>query len=114
MTKIVAHRDAYLRELDSTVVSVRPGGLVLDSTVFYPGGGGQPPDTGVLISGDAEYPVSGVKRIDGALVHVITDDTGEQKSTDDKPLTTGAMVHGVVDRPRRYQLMRTHTALHIC
>ncbi len=103
MTEIVAHDDAYLRELESVVQAVRAEGVVLDRTVFYPGGGGQPPDTGVLASGDAEYRVDGLRRIDGALVHLI----------DGQAPAEGQTVRGAVDWERRYQLMRTHTALHI-
>ena len=103
MTEIVAHDDAYLRELESVVQAVRAEGVVLDRTVFYPGGGGQPPDTGVLASGDAEYRVDGLRRIDGALVHLI----------DGQAPPEGQTVRGAVDWERRYELMRTHTALHI-
>lgn len=103
MTEIVAHDDAYLRELESVVQAVRAEGVVLDRTVFYPGGGGQPPDAGVLASGDAEYRVDGLRRIDGALVHLI----------DGQAPAAGQTVRGAVDWERRYQLMRTHTALHI-
>ena len=103
MTEIVAHDDAYLRELESVVQAVRADGVVLDRTVFFPGGGGQPPDTGVLASGDAEYRVDGLRRIDGALVHLI----------DGQAPPKGQTVRGAVDWDRRYQLMRTHTALHI-
>ena len=103
MTEIVAHADAYLRELDSVVQAVRAEGVVLDRTVFYPGGGGQPPDTGVLTCGDAEYRVDGIRRIDGALVHLICGQAPVE----------GQTVRGAVDWERRYELMRTHTALHI-
>ena len=103
MTEIVAHADAYLRELDSVVQAVRDEGVVLDRTVFYPGGGGQPPDTGVLTCGDAEYRVDGLRRIDGALVHL----------TEGQAPAQGQTVRGAVDWERRYELMRTHTALHI-
>ena len=103
MTEIVAHDDAYLRELESVVQAMRAEGVVLDRTVFYPGGGGQPSDTGVLASGDAEYRVDGLRRIDGALVHLI----------DGQAPAEGQTVRGAVDWERRYQLMRTHTALHI-
>lgn len=106
MTEIVAHRDAYLRELDCTVTSARPEGVVLDRTVFYPGGGGQPSDTGVLTVGGTGYRVEGLKRIDGELVHLVNGDARAMPNV-------GDTVHGVVDWDRRYELMRTHTALHI-
>ncbi len=117
MTEIIAHKDAYLREMDSTVITVRPEGVVLDSTVFYPGGGGQPADSGVLISGDKEYRVTALKRIDGAVVHLVPNDPDAQSvqsnGKNDKTLSIGDVVHGVVYWPTRYELMRTHTALHI-
>ena len=117
MTEIIAHRDAYLRELDSTVIAVRPEGVVLDSTVFYPGGGGQPADSGVLVCDGREYRVSALKRIDGAIVHLIPDDHSaapvQAGVENDNMLSASDTVHGVVDWSNRYELMRTHTALHI-
>lgn len=103
LTEIVAHQDAYLRELHSTVIAVTPVGVALDRTVFYPGGGGQPADTGMFIAAGKEFRVTGVKRGGGSLVHQI-----------DGPMPTeGATVQGIPDWSRRYELMRTHTALHI-
>jgi misacylated tRNA(Ala) deacylase len=117
MTEIVAHKDAYLREMDSTVIAVRPEGVVLDSTVLYPGGGGQPADSGVLVSDGREYRVTALKRIDGAVVHLMSNDTDtepvQSEPKNDKWLINGDSVTGIVDWPNRYELMRTHTALHI-
>ena len=62
-----------------------------------------PPDTGILAAGDAEHRGSGLRRIAGALVHLI----------DGQAPAVGETVRGAVDWERRYQLMRTHTALHI-
>jgi len=76
---------------------------VLDRTAFYPGGGGQPSDTGIFHAGGAQYKVTKLSRVEGQLVH-------EMEGT---PPAVGQAVHGVVDWDRRYQLMRTHTALHI-
>lgn len=103
MTRILAHEDAYLREVDSVVSEVVPNGVVLDRTVFYPGGGGQPADTGVLTSGSTRYQVDGLRRAEGQLVHLIK---GQMPAMSEP-------VRGVIDWDRRYQLMRTHTALHI-
>ena len=103
MTEILAHGDAYVREMDARVTGVTPDGVVLDRTVFYPGGGGQPSDTGALTVGGSEYRVTGLRRIDGALIHLVDGTTP----------APGDAVHGTVDWDRRYMLMRTHTALHI-
>ena len=103
MTNILCYEDSYLKEFDATVTAVAAKGVVLDRTAFYPGGGGQPADSGVLSAGDAEYRVKRVARDKGAYVHEISGDTPE----------VGTQVHGTLDWERRYQLMRTHTALHI-
>ncbi len=108
-------RDAYLKEFEATVVAVDPGtrSVVLDRTAFYPTGGGQPHDTGILggmtvtdvrkapkRSSSAEVP-----DLDGDVVHFVA---GEG------PLPAiGATVRGQLDWKRRHMLMRTHTALHI-
>ena len=78
-------------------------GVVLDRTAFYPGGGGQPPDTGLLRDGEREWAVTRISRSGGDLVHELDAD----------PRAEGAGVHGQIDWEQRYQLMRTHTALHI-
>ena len=103
MTQVLCYTDSYLREFDTTVTDSTPKGVVLDRTTFYPGGGGQPPDTGVLRAGGREYRVTRLSRQEGKMVHEV----------EGEPPPVGARVHGVVDWERRYQLMRTHTALHI-
>jgi misacylated tRNA(Ala) deacylase len=103
MTDILCYADSYLREFDARVVAVAGKGVVLDRTAFYPGGGGQPSDTGVLLVDDAELHVRKISRVDGQFVH---EHDGESPNV-------GATVHGTIDWERRYQLMRTHTALHI-
>ena len=69
MTELLCHEDAYLREFDATVVEVAEDGVILDRTAFYPGGGGQPPDTGVLRADGVEYRVKGLSRSGASLVH---------------------------------------------
>ncbi|HCL24802.1 MAG TPA: Ala-tRNA(Pro) hydrolase, partial [Dehalococcoidia bacterium] len=83
--------------------TVMDEGVVLDQTAFYTGGGGQPTDSGILISSGQEYQVSGIKRVDGQMVHLIEGVLPSQGST----------VTGLIDWDRRYLLMRTHTAAHI-
>ena len=103
MTELLFHDDSYLKEFEATVTEVVDGGVVLDRTAFYTGGGGQPSDTGVLVNEDREYPVSQVGRSGGKTVHQIAGPVPDAESK----------VTGKIDWPRRYYLMRTHTALHI-
>ncbi len=107
MTQLLFLDDAYLSEFDATVEDVTDdGGVVLDRTAFYIGGGGQPCDVGTLtdVSGAAAYRVTRVGRAGGAIVHTIDGDR--------RP-AAGAQLRGAIDWERRYLLMRTHTALHI-
>jgi len=103
MTILLYHYESYLKEFEATVTDVVDGGVVLDQTAFYTGGGGQPSDSGILTAAGQQYQVTGVKLADGNLVHQIASDLP----------STGATVQGVIDWDRRYLLMRTHTALHI-
>ena len=103
MTEIICYDDSYLREFEATVIDHTAKGVVLDRTAFYPGGGGQPADSGTLSAGDLSFAVKKLSRQDGKLVHEI----------DGELPPVGASVHGVLDWDRRYLLMRTHTALHI-
>ena len=101
--EILCYSDSYLKECKSKVMEVNDHGVVLDQTIFYPGGGGQPSDNGKLILENNEYLVKGVKRIDGQIVHLIEGAKPEINSE----------VDSVIDWDKRYKLMRTHTALHI-
>ena len=103
MTELLFHSESYVKEFQAIVTGVFDGGVVLDRTAFYTGGGGQPSDSGTLTDGDREYRVTGVKRSDGKLVHQIAGDLPAARAT----------VNGLIDWDRRYLLMRTHTALHI-
>ena len=104
MTDILCYHDSYLKEFEATVADVTRRGVVLDRTAFYPGGGGQPADSGTLAAGGSEYRVKRVARDKGAYVHEL--------EGGDRP-EVGTWVRGTLDWERRYQLMRTHTALHI-
>ena len=101
--EILCYSDSYLKECKSKVMEVNDHGVVLDQTIFYPGGGGQPSDNGKLILENNEYLVKGVKRIDGQIVHLIEGAKPEINSE----------VNSIIDWDKRYKLMRTHTALHI-
>jgi misacylated tRNA(Ala) deacylase len=109
VTEVVASRDAYARAVETRVrsVVVEDGPLVvLDRTVFYPGGGGQPSDTGLLLraSDGRSWTVSGIKRFGGELAH--------QLEPGVEPPEAGDVLVAEVEWARRYALMRTHTALH--
>ena len=97
--------DAYRQEFDSTVAEVdRDSGRIrLARTAFYPGGGGQPHDLGVILGPGGPLAVTAVKRDRGPIWHTVEGDLPD----------VGAEVQGVVDWDRRHRLMRTHTALHI-
>ena len=103
MTELLYTTDAYVSEFEATVTQHVEGGVVLDRTAFYPGGGGQPNDTGTLSAGEQTWVVTAVKKAGGAPVHFI----------DGELPPVGAAVVGRLDWTRRYQLMRTHTAMHI-
>ncbi|MCP4542833.1 MAG: alanyl-tRNA editing protein [Chloroflexi bacterium] len=103
MTELLYQMDNTLREFDALVIEVVEGGVVLDRTAFYPGGGGQPYDVGRLLFDGGEWQVVKVGRKDGRTVHQL----------DLAPPPVGARVKGVLDWERRYTLMRTHTAMHI-
>ncbi len=104
MTELLYLEDAYLREFSAVVSEiVNNSGVALDKTAFYPGGGGQPRDHGVLVAGDENWTVTAVKRVGSQPVHFL----------DREPPTEGTTVSGHLDWKRRYQLMRTHTAMHI-
>ena len=103
MTELLFHQHSYMQEFEGTVTDVLDSGVALDRTAFYIGGGGQPSDIGVLTADGRRYSVTGIKRDGGLLLHLIDGD---------RP-GTGSRVAGRIDWERRYQLMRTHTALHI-
>ena len=103
MTELLFHSESYLNQFEATVIDIIPGGVVLDRTAFYAGGGGQPADSGTLTFEGQEYLVSGIKRIEGKLVHLISGGLPP----------AGSIVTGKIDWDRRYLLMRTHSALHI-
>ena len=97
--------DPTLREWTATVVAVDPEqGIVLDRSAFYPGGGGQPPDHGVLLWGGVQTRIVGASS--GDDVWLIP--------AEDEPLpAVGTEVRGAIDDPRRSALMRTHSGLHV-
>lgn len=109
MTDFVFRADSYLKSLDARVTDVTPeGGIVLDRTIFYAASGGQPNDTGRIVSAAGTLPIVNVVHPEGdktRIVHV----PAEGSPT----LSVGDAVTLELDWDRRYRLMRMHTALHL-
>jgi len=107
MTKLLYQTDSYLQEFEATVTAVDPDNrtITLDRTAFYPGGGGQPADFGILSAGETEWEIKRAKKAGAEVIHLVASD---------KPFPTiGAKVQGKIDWDHRYKLMRTHTAMHV-
>lgn len=106
MTQKLYYDDAFLREFPATVLSCEAAGeawkVVLDQTAFYPEGGGQPADHGVLRTPNREVPVTDVHEKDGAVVHTCS-----------APVEPGTVVTGVLDWARRFDHMQQHSGEHI-
>ena len=103
MSETLYETDAYAKEFDAVVTEQVEGGVLLTRTAFYPGGGGQPCDVGTLAAGGRVWNVTAVKKVDGRPVHFLAGDLPP----------VGTAITGRLDWTRRYQLMRTHTAMHI-
>lgn len=107
MTTAIYLTDAYCREIHATVVAHAGSAVVLDRTVFFPGGGGQPADVGTLVVSGVARPIVQVRRGDsGAVLH-------DLDPADGPAPTVGTPIVAVIDWPHRYRLMRTHTAMHV-
>ena len=108
MSENLCYTDAYVRTTDAVVVEVDPEAhaVLLDRTVFYPGGGGQPADEGMLTgeSGD-DWRVTGAKKRGDDIWHTI--------HADDELPAVDTRVTAELDWERRHRLMRTHSALHV-
>jgi len=99
----LAGSDSYRAVAEGRVLDLVDGGVILDRTVFYARGGGQPGDTGSIRWDGGEVAVVDTVRQGGRLVHIV--------ESSDLP-EPGVAVEGMIDWDRRYRLMRTHTALH--
>lgn len=104
-TELVFYGDEYERACKARVIGVEEEGLILDRTIFYSEGGGQPGDRGVIRGGDGEVKVTDTRKAGGVVYHVI----GEGEVT----FPEGAEVELEIDWERRYNLMRHHTATHV-
>lgn len=107
VTEQLFRTDAYLKSCDARVVEVSPGGIVLDRTVFYPEGGGQPGDTGVLRWDGGACRIANTlqEKVSGLFLHVPEDGAVLPPA--------GQVVTAEIDWDRRYRHMRMHTTLHL-
>ncbi len=115
MSENICYTDAYARSVEAVVVSVeppddsagRPAAVVLDRSVFYPGGGGQPADAGVIRSLDGTvWTVVAARKSGEDILHQL-----DPAAVGRMP-AVGERVVAEIDWARRHALMRTHTALH--
>lgn len=107
MTELLYQTNSYLKEFSAivTAVDAETRAIVLDRSAFYPGGGGQPCDFGTLTVNSSVYPVEKVKKVGDDVLHVLGGN---------EPLPVpGSASFGTLDWVRRFQLMRTHSAMHI-
>ena len=102
MTELIYQTESYVRTFEAKITGVdeAQNAVLLNRTAFYPGGGGQPNDTGTLTVDGRTYNVTKVAR-------------GNLHFIDGELPPEGASVQGEINWKRRYQLMRTHTAMHI-
>lgn len=107
MTELLYQTDSYLQECDAkiTVVDTENRAVLLDRSCFYPGGGGQPADSGTLTADGIPYRVARAKKGTQGVWHILEGDAHLP--------AVGQAVQVQIDWEHRYQLMRTHTALHI-
>ena len=108
MTEEIFRDDAYAQSCTANVLEADERGVILDRTVFYSEGGGQPGDTGTITTADGSSVrvVGTYKDRDGrGILHVLAE--GEN------PLTAGTEVTAEIDWDRRYKHMRMHSCLHL-
>ncbi|MBN1544207.1 alanyl-tRNA editing protein [Candidatus Woesearchaeota archaeon] len=103
MTELTYLEDSYMKEFEAAVTKAEGKLITLDRTCFYPTGGGQPGDTGVLVAAGKEYRVISAKKSGQEVVHEI----------DQEGIKEGDKVTGMLDWSRRYRFMRGHTACHV-
>lgn len=106
MVEELFRQDAYLKQADATVTAVEDRGVRLDRSIFYPTGGGQPGDTGLLRWDGGEARIADTVKADGNDVLLVL-------SPDAPKPAVGAQVRCELDWERRYKHMRMHTALHV-
>jgi alanyl-tRNA synthetase len=103
-TRTLFYEKPYKREFEAKVLARLDDWIVLDRTLFYPEGGGQPHDRGILWVGTREFQVLDVQKIEDVILHRVDRPEGISK---------GHSVKGKIDWERRFTLMKMHTCTHI-
>ena len=106
MTEQIYNIDAYKKEIKSTIVEIIDDYFVIDKTIFFPGGGGQPNDFGLINADKDSFEIKRVNWLKGKIAHFLS-------KSDLSNLRVGDEITCTLDWERRYKLMRTHTSLHI-
>jgi alanyl-tRNA synthetase len=106
LTHTLYYDDQYMKEFDATIVwkqtTAQGTEVILDKTAFYPEGGGQPADKGILIVHGKPVQVVHVEKVANSIIHVL-----------EHPVNVGETVHGKLDWDYRYTLMKHHTGTHV-
>ena len=106
VTRLLYYEDHYTKEFDAKVIWAKETSdgteIILDKTAFYPEGGGQPADKGIIVFNGKNINVKHVKKEGNAIIHVL-----------DKKISVGEKVHGIIDWDHRYTLMKHHTGTHV-
>jgi len=105
MSKELFREDGYLKSCNATVTAVTENGIILDQTVFYPSGGGQPGDTGILKFSAGKIEITDTQKGESGIVHIVAEGTPR--------LSVGEKVTVELDWDRRHKHMRMHTCLHL-
>jgi len=107
MTELLFQKDSYLQEFPARIKKVdhENQAIILDRTAFYPGGGGQPADSGWIKIDENSIPIKRAKKAGPDILHIVEDGFDLPEIEQD--------VNGQLDWEHRYELMRTHTAMHI-
>ena len=108
MTEELFRADSYLKQCEAVIVSAGPEGILLDRTIFYPTGGGQPGDSGTLTLADGRaIRISDTRKVETGILHI------PEQPDAAAELAPGAPVTVILDWERRHRHMRMHTALHL-
>lgn len=107
MTQLLYQTDSYLKSNNATITQVLPEehAIIVDQTVFYPGGGGQPADYGTLKWENTTSPLLKIKKSQDDVLLFLPPEVALPQ--------VGTKVECILDWERRYQLMRTHSAMHV-
>lgn len=107
MTNLIYQTDSYLKEFQAKVqaIDTEKHAIILDKTAFYPGGGGQVPDQGVIQFNSKSAKLVRAKHSPQGLLHILNEN--------DPLPEVGDTITGILDWDHRYKVMRTHTAMHI-